>query len=48
MDHGIAMAVNEEGYRKVIGASEGMKEDKPSWLAFLQGFTGRSGDGQGV
>ena len=34
----IAMAVNEEGYREVIGASEGMKEDKASWLAFLQGL----------
>lgn len=37
----IAMAVNEEGYREVIGASEGMKEDKASWLAFLQGLRER-------
>jgi len=28
----IAMAVNEDGYREVIGADEGMKEDKSSWL----------------
>ncbi len=37
----IAMAVNKEGYREVIGASEGMKEDKASWLAFLQGLRER-------
>ncbi|WP_149678734.1 IS256 family transposase [Thermoclostridium caenicola] len=37
----IAMAVNEEGYREVIGASEGMKEDKASWLSFLQGLRER-------
>lgn len=32
----IAMAVNEEGNREVIGAAEGMKEDKESWLGFLR------------
>jgi len=32
----IAMAVNEHGEREVIGATEGMKEDKESWLAFLR------------
>ena len=32
----IAMAVNERGEREVIGATEGMKEDKESWLAFLR------------
>ena len=32
----IAMAVNEDGYREVIGASEGMKEDKASWQEFLK------------
>ena len=37
----IAMAVNEDGYREVIGASEGMKEDKESWLAFLQSLRER-------
>jgi len=30
----IAMAVNEEGYREVIGTAEGMKEDKVSWQAY--------------
>ena len=32
----IALGVNEDGYREVIGAAEGMKEDKASWLVFLQ------------
>jgi len=32
----VAMAVNERGEREVIGAAEGMKEDKSSWLAFLR------------
>jgi len=32
----VAMAVNERGEREVIGASEGMKEDKESWLSFLR------------
>lgn len=31
----VALAVNADGYREVIGASEGMKEDKESWRAFL-------------
>ncbi len=31
----IAIAVNEDGYREVIGASEGTKEDKASWQEFL-------------
>jgi len=31
----IALAVNEDGYREVIGAAEGMKEDKESWRSFL-------------
>jgi len=32
----IAMAVNQRGEREVIGATEGMKEDKESWLGFLR------------
>lgn len=32
----IAMAVNQRGEREVIGAAEGMKEDKESWLSFLR------------
>ena len=31
----IAIAVNQDGYREVIGAAEGMKEDKESWKSFL-------------
>ena len=27
----VAIAVNEDGYREVLGAAEGMKEDKASW-----------------
>ena len=37
----IAMAVNEYGYREVIGASEGMKEDKASWLEFMKSLKER-------
>ncbi len=32
----IAMAVNEEGEREVIGACEGLREDKESWMNFLR------------
>lgn len=28
----MAIAVNEEGYREVLGAAEGLKEDKASWI----------------
>lgn len=31
----VAMAVNEDGQREVIGAAEGMKEDTESWRNFL-------------
>ena len=31
----VAIGVDEEGYREVIGAAEGMKEDKESWRSFL-------------
>jgi len=37
----VAMAVNEDGYREVIGAAEGMKEDKASWQNFLKGLKER-------
>ena len=30
----VAIAVNEGGYREVLGAAEGMKEDKASWVSF--------------
>ena len=32
----MAIAVNEDGYREVLGAAEGMKEDKSSWVSFFQ------------
>ena len=37
----VAMAVNEDGQREVIGAAEGMKEDKESWRNFLVGLKER-------
>ena len=37
----VAIAVNEDGYREVLGAAEGMKEDKASWLSFFQWLKGR-------
>jgi transposase-like protein len=32
----VAIAVNQEGYREVLGVSEGAKEDKESWTNFLR------------
>lgn len=32
----MAIGVDSEGYRKVIGVAEGGKEDKESWLNFLR------------
>lgn len=37
----VAMAVNDEGQREVIGAAEGMKEDSESWLGFLVSLKAR-------
>jgi len=37
----VAIGVNEEGNREVLGAQEGMKEDKASWLGFFQWLKGR-------
>ena len=41
----VAIAVNEDGYREVLGAAEGMKEDKASWINFFQWLKGRGLDG---
>jgi transposase-like protein len=41
----VAMAVSEDGQREVIGAAEGMKEDKESWLNFLVSLKERGLDG---
>lgn len=32
----VAIGVNDEGYRSVLGVSEGAKEDKESWQEFLR------------
>lgn len=37
----VAIAVNEDGFREVIGAAEGMKEDKESWTVFLKWLKSR-------
>ncbi len=37
----VAIGVDSEGYRSVIGACEGMREDKESWTAFLRDLKGR-------
>lgn len=41
----VAIAVNEDGYRRVLGAAEGMKEDKASWIGSFQWLRGRGLDG---
>ena len=41
----VAIAVNEDGYREVLGAAEGMKEDKASWTEFFKWLRGRGLDG---
>ena len=41
----VAIAVNEDGFREVLGAAEGMKEDKASWVSFFQWLKGRGLDG---
>jgi transposase-like protein len=37
----VAIGVNREGYREVLGVAEGAKEDKASWIAFLRYLKGR-------
>src|SRR5664280_1112535 len=32
----VAIGVNQEGYREVLGVTEGAKEDQPSWVNFLR------------
>ena len=41
----MAIAVNEDGFREVLGAAEGMKEDKASWVSFFQWLRGRGLNG---
>ena len=37
----VAIGVNADGFREVLGAAEGMKEDTASWLSFFQWLKGR-------
>jgi transposase-like protein len=37
----VAVGVNQEGFREVLGVMEGHKEDKESWVAFLRHLKGR-------
>lgn len=37
----VAIGVNRHGYREIIGAAEGMKEDKESWKNFFVGLKER-------
>ena len=37
----VAIGVNAEGYRDILGICEGAKEDKSGWSAFLQHLKGR-------
>lgn len=37
----VAMGVDAEGYRSIIGACEGLKEDKDSWGGFLRDLKAR-------
>ena len=41
----VAIAVNEDSYREVLGAAEGMKEDKASWISFFRWLRSRGLDG---
>ena len=37
----VAVGVDQDGFRQVLGVMEGMKEDKDSWTAFLRQLKGR-------
>ncbi len=41
----VVIAVNEDGYREVLSAAEGMKKEKASWISFFQWLRGHSLDG---
>jgi transposase-like protein len=41
----VAIGVNEDGHREIVGAAAGMKEDKHSWLNFLTWLNNRGLDG---
>src|SRR5208283_3999787 len=37
----VAVGVNQDGFREVLGVMEGAKEDKESWVGFLRHLKGR-------
>ena len=37
----VAVGVDADGFRQVLGVMEGMKEDKDSWAAFLRSLKER-------
>jgi transposase-like protein len=37
----VAVGVNQDGFREILGVMEGAKEDKESWTAFLRYLKGR-------
>jgi transposase-like protein len=41
----VAVGINNDGYREILGAAEGMKEDKASWLEFLKHLKERGVNG---
>lgn len=41
----VAIGVDEDGYREIIGAAEGMKEDSESWKSFMVWLKERGLDG---
>ena len=44
----VATGVNADGFREVLGVSEGMKEDHESWLNFLRHLKARGLSGAGL
>jgi putative transposase len=44
----VAIGVNREGYREILGVAEGAKEDKASWSSFLRYLKGRGLKGVGL
>ena len=41
----VAIGVNEDGFREILGAAEGMKEDKASWIEFFKWLKSRGLEG---
>lgn len=41
----VAIGVNQDGYREVLGVAEGTKEDKASWQNFLRYLASRGLNG---